>query len=241
MKKLFCLAASAAAMLFAQGAMAQVDLQVYYDFGKDRQYVSSTFEMFKADGLGDTFVFTDLYFADRAKGKAGLSGAANGAYFEIERGINFWGETALKDLSAHIEYDGSTWGAGILCLGAKYCLHDSDFSNQVTFYLMYDRHFGIGSADTPLKFTTVWGCAGLFGLEGLSFKGFMDVWGNNSVFADGSSASWSLLAEPQLWYNLGRQFGVPQLNVGTEIELSYNFAGRKGLMCNPCLGVKWDF
>ena len=29
--------------------------------------------------------------------------------------------------------------------------------------------------------------------------------------------------------------------VGTEVELSYNFAGNKGFMCNPCAGLRWTF
>lgn len=43
-------------------AKAQADFQLYYDFGSDRQYVSTTFELFKADQYGDTFIFVDHYF-----------------------------------------------------------------------------------------------------------------------------------------------------------------------------------
>lgn len=30
-----------------------------------------------------------------------------------------------------------------------------------------------------------------------------------------------MISEPQLWYNVGRWFGCPNLNIGTEIEFSY--------------------
>ena len=169
-----------------------------------------------------------------------MASAINGSYFEIERGINFWQDSDLKDLSGHVEYDGSTWGAGIWCFGAKYFLHSKDYSKTFTLALMYDLHMGVGSADIPIKFSGVWGLNDLFGLKGLVFKGFIDVWGNNSTFLDGSSAKFSILTEPQLWFNLGGLFDN-HLDVGGEVELSYNFAGNKGFMCNPCAGFRWTF
>ena len=223
-----------AAFACCQMAQAQ-NVQVFYDFGKDRQHVTTTFEMFKADKFGDTFWFIDHDFVTAGQFKSGLASAYNGTYFEIERGINFWQDSSLKDLSAHIEYDGSSWGAGILCLGAKYFFHNADFSNTLTLYLMYDQHFGVGSADIPVKFSAVWGMSNLFGVNGLTFKGFADVWGNNSTYG-----KFSVLTEPQLWMNLGKAFDG-HLDLGTEIELSYNFAGNKGFMCNPCAGLRWTF
>ena len=35
--------------------------------------------------------------------------------------------------------------------------------------------------------------------------------------------------------------GVDNLHLGGEVELSLNFAGNYGFMCNPCLGAKWIF
>jgi len=236
-KKLFL--AAVAVLAFAQGAKAQTNLQMFYDFGKDRQYITTTFEMFKADKFGDTFWFIDHNFANAAQRKLGNASAFNGTYFEIERGLNFWQDSALKDLSAHIEYDGSSWGAGILCFGVKYFMHSVDFNNTLTLYLMYDQHIGVGSADIPVKFSAVWGMNNLFGVNGLTFKGFMDVWGNNSVFATGNT-KFSVLAEPQIWMNLGSLFDS-HLDLGGEVELSYNFAGNKGFMCNPCAGLRWTF
>ena len=233
------LAVAVATFAFAQLAKAQ-NVQVFYDFGKDRQYITTTFEMFKTDKFGDTFWFIDHNYATSAQRQNGVASAVNGTYFEIERGLNFWQDSSLKDLSAHIEYDGSSWGAGILCLGAKYFFHSADYNNTLTLYLMYDQHIGVGSADIPVKFSAVWGLGNLFGVNGLTFKGFLDVWGNNSLFADGSTAKVSVLTEPQLWMNLGKFFDC-HLDLGTEIELSYNFAGNKGFMVNPCAGLRWTF
>ena len=236
-----------AAVGFGFMANAQVNLQTFYDFGKDRQYLTTTFEMFKPDKFGDTFFFIDHYynpfnknFSQKDADGNRLGGAVNGSYFEIERGLNFWQETSLKDLSAHIEYDGSTWGAGIWCFGAKYFLHSEDFANTLSLYLMYDLHVGVGEADIPLKFSAVWGCNDLFGVSGLTFKGFCDLWGNNSYWGENDETKFSFLTEPQLWFNLGSAFDN-HLDIGTEIELSCNFAGNKGFMCNPCLGLRWSF
>lgn len=239
MLKKTIIAAAVAALAMAQVAKAQ-NIQVFWDFGKDRSYVSTTFEMYKPDKFGDTFWFIDHYFSDRTQYKAGLAGATGGSYFEIERGLNFWQDTALKDLSAHIEYDGSTWGWGIACFGAKYCFHSEDYSKTLTLYLMYDLHLGTSSADVPVKFSAVWGLNNLFGLKWLSFKGFLDAWGNNSQFISGNSAKLSILTEPQIWFNLGSVFDY-HLDLGTEIELSYNFAGHEGFMVNPCAGLRWTF
>ncbi|MBQ2103002.1 MAG: DUF5020 family protein [Bacteroidales bacterium] len=240
MLKKAILAVAFATLALGQWAQAQ-NLQTFYDFGRGRNYITTTFEMFKADKFGDTFWFIDHYFADKYQ-RPLVASAANGSYFEIERGINFWQDSSLKDLSAHIEYDGSTWGAGIFCFGAKYFLHSADFSKTFTLALMYDQHIGVGSASIPIKFSGVWGLNNLFGVNGLVFKGFIDIWGNDTVWdlAGTDVTKFSILTEPQLWFNLGSIFDN-HLDVGTEIELSYNFAGHRGFMCNPCAGLRWSF
>ena len=40
---------------------------------------------------------------------------------------------------------------------------------------------------------------------------------------------------------IGQHFGVDNLNIGTEVELSYNFGTGKGFFVRPCLGTKWVF
>ena len=235
-----------AALMFGHKAEAQTNLQTFYDLG--RGYATTTIEGFYGDNWGDTFFFFDHYYSTKDDRDAtGAASAINGSYFEIERGLNFWQNSSLKDLSAMIEYDGATWGAGIFCFGAKYFLHSADFKNTYTLALLYDKHIGFGSADTPIKFSGVWGMQDLFGISGLRFSGFIDIWGNNQVCVDKNNAlnventKFSILSEPQLWYNIGKAIGVDNLNIGGEVELSYNFAGNLGFMCNPCIGAKWIF
>ena len=249
MRKLFV--AAFAVFALALGAKAQTNLQMFYDLG--RGYATTTFEGFYADNWGDTFFFLDHYYAtaeDRSDSHPihpGAGSAINGSYFEIERNLNFWKDTKLADLSLHVEYDGATWGAGVACVGLNYFLHSSDFKNIFNVAVMYDQHIGYGSASVPVKFTGVWGMQDIFGVEGLRFSGFIDVWGNDSVFANADDPAnpyetkLSILSEPQIWYNVGKFIGVDNLHLGGEVELSLNFAGNYGFMCNPCLGCKWIF
>ena len=246
MSKKFFIAVAVAALSLAQGAKAQ-NLQVFYDFGEGRNYVTTTFEMYKADKWGDTFWFIDHYYNSTDgtyKSAVTNSGPANGSYFEIERGINFWQDTELKDLSAHVEYDGLITGGGFnmgtWCVGVKYFLHSEDFSKMLTLYAMYERFNGsrISSADVPVKFSAVWSINDVLGVKGLVFKGFADFWGNNQYFG-ADRAEWSFLTEPQIWYNLGEVFDS-HLDVGGEIEISNNFIA-KGFKVNPCAGIRWTF
>ena len=233
------IAAAIAALAFSFVAKAQTNVQTFYDFGKDRQYVTTTFEMFKGDKFGDTFFFIDHYYTTKDQ-RPDVGSAINGSYFEIERGLNFWQESSLKDLSAHLEYDGTTWGQGTWCFGAKYFLHSQDFSNMLTLYAMHETFRGFGEADIPVKFTAVWSMANLFGVKGLTFKGFADLWGNNTIWLGAEPTKWTFLTEPQLWMNLGSLFDG-HLDIGGEVEISCNFAGNRGLMVNPCAGLRWAF
>lgn len=237
MKKISCVLATIAALCFSQVAEAQTNVQMFYDFGKERSYVTATLEGFYTDKGGDTFFFSDFYFSNQKN----VYGASNGVYFEVERGLNFWHDSALKDFSAHIEYDGATWGASMACIGAKYQFHNDDFSRFFTIYLMYDFMFG-QEASVPLKVSGVWAVNNLFGAKWLTFKGFFDFWGLDNqwgpsdINSGSADTKWTFLAEPQLWFKVAEH-----LDLGTEIECSVNFAGHKGFMCNPCIGARWTF
>jgi len=244
MKTKFVFAAAVAALALSANANAQTNLQMFYDAG--RGYATTTFEMFKGDNWGNTFFFIDHYYAtadDREN--LGAGSAINGSYFEIERCLNFWQNTKLGNLSLQVEYDGATWGAGVGCVGLNYFMHSKDFKNTWNIALLTFKNIGYGSATTPVKLSGVWGNQDIFGVAGLRFSGFFDLWGNDSTFIHSdlttSETKVSFLSEPQLWYNVGRFFNCENLNVGGEVELSYNFAGHEGFMCNPAVGIKWIF
>lgn len=238
------LAAAFAVLFFAQGAKAQTNLQTFYDFS--REHFTTTLEGYYGDKWGDTFFFVDYDYNDKIDDKnVGVSGS----YFEIARGLNFWQDSALKDFSLHVEYNG---GVGFhsqnFLFGFNYLLHNSDFSNTFTLELMYKTFNNGCSSDLPLQFTFVWGMQDIFGIDGLRFSGFADIWGENTNFWYGDSnplaaapGKFTFISEPQLWYRIGDAFGCENFHIGTEVELSYNFAGCSGFYCRPCLGAKWVF
>ncbi len=225
-------------------AKAQTNFQVFYDFG--RKHVTTTLEGFHQDNWGNTFFFIDYDYNNKDGNKV-IS--PNNTYFEIARCLNFWQNSALGALSVQVEYNGGfgTWGnlfgiAGedygafpvnnAFLFGVDYFLHSKDFKNTLNLKLLYKHFIGLTSK-VPVQFTAVWGLQDLFTLKGVRFSGFVDFWceGNNLV----------ILSEPQLWYCIGGLFGCPNLNIGGEVELSYNFAGMDGFHVLPCLGAKWVF
>ena len=237
---------------------AGTNLQFFYDFGSEgtacanqrTNRLTATLELFYPDPWGNTFAFVDFDFginaADRHK-------APFMAYTEIARCLNFWQNSAVKDLSIQIEYNGGlglylhpdgTRGIALhhaALAGLNYCLHTADYKNVFNLELLYkyiaDPLNGNGIDNkVPLQFTFVWKCEDFCTAPGLTFCGFADIWGQKMDYGQ----SFIFISEPQLWYCVGQWFKCPNLHIGTEIEFSYNFAGR-GFMCNPCLGIKWNF
>ena len=229
-KKFFI--AAFALLALATTANAQTNFQTFYDFG--RKHFTTTMEGFHMDNWGNTFFFIDYDYNYR-EGNTVVS--PNNTYFEIARCLNFWGDTKLAPLSLQLEYNGG-FGTGefmeyvfpvnsAFLVGADYFMHSGDFKNTLNLKLLFKKFVHLGS-NVPLQFTAVWGCQDLFGLGGLRFSGFADLWceGSHPVF----------LSEPQIWYQIFDHF-----NVGGEVELSYNFAGMAGFHCLPCIGTKWVF
>lgn len=237
-----------AALFFAAGAAkAQTNMQLFYDFGSDRKFVTMTLEMFKADKWGSSYFFVDHDF-NYDQHVAGPNLAPGGSYLEISRCLNFWQNTPLKALSLHVEYDGgitksypinSAW-----LFGVDWFLHDADFKNTLNLKALY-KTIRKTDSDVPMQFTAVWTCKDIFGLKGFIFDGFADFWWEDHACAksDGSFVEKKtvFLTEPQLWYNVGSLFGCENLNIGTEIELTNNFGSTSGFKCRSCLGVKWNF
>ncbi len=246
LKHLIAVAFATAA--FAQGAMAQTNLQTFYDFGKNRGHFTTTLEGFYGDNWGNTFFFIDYDY--NLRDADDNVQAPSGSYMEIARCLNFWQETAVAPFSLQVEYNGLVGVNQNFLFGVDYFVHNADFSNTFNFKLLGKTFSRGAKSDLPLQFTFVWGMQDIFGVQGLRFNGFADVWGENVVnfaecnWADPDSVKerkFVFISEPQLWYNVGQHFGCPNLHVGTEIELSCNFAGYDGFKVRPCLGTKWVF
>ncbi|MCR5561561.1 MAG: DUF5020 family protein [Bacteroidales bacterium] len=249
-KKLFF--AAFAAVAIAQGAMAQTNIQLFYDFGKDRKQVTGTIEGFHVDNWGNTFFFADFDAKHDANVPTGTK-APTGTYLEIARCLNFWQDTNMGLVSLQVEYNGGVYrGYHIphaLLVGADVFLHSQDFSNTYNFKLLYKKIAGV-SSKIPVQFTFVWGMQDIFDIKGLRFSGFADFWfEDHTLFCDETgtpyatpqSSPYVFISEPQLWYNVGQFIGVPNFHLGGEVELSYDFGSTKGFWARPCLGAKWVF
>ena len=130
MSKKTILAVAVATLAFGQLAKAQTNIQVFYDFGKDRKHVTTTIEGFYNDNWGNTFFFVDHDFNNRIDNRI-IS--PNGTYMEIARCLNFWQNTKLGGLSAHVEYNGGIYNKysinNAVLAGLDYFFHSKDFKN----------------------------------------------------------------------------------------------------------------
>ncbi len=236
-------------------AKAQTNIQVFYDFGKDRKHVTTTVEGFYNDNWGNTFFFVDHDFNNRIDGRLF---SPNGTYMEIARCLNFWQNTVMGGLSAHVEYNGGIYSKyainNAVLAGLDYFFHSKDYRNTLNLKVLYKwidyRDNPAFKSNVPMQFTVVWGLRDLFGAKGLTFSGFADFWWQDHMLytdAKGNALATPelshvvFISEPQLWYAVGQWFGVPQLNIGGELELSFDFGSAKGFWARPCLGVKWAF
>ncbi|MFV0554767.1 MAG: DUF5020 family protein [Mangrovibacterium sp.] len=223
-----------AILAFSVSAYAQ-SIQTHYDFGENRQCATTTVEMFRPDKLGSTFFFIDMNYNE-----GDMKGVTN-AYWEIARAFNL---KKGSSLAAHVEYDGGFFrvdgGYGLpinsAFLGGLENTWGWDNFNK-TFTLQALFKTIQGKNDASFQLTAVWNtlwCDGKF-----SFNGFMDFWKEDNEAMTGEATEYVWLTEPQLWYNF--QNGLKGFSLGTEIEMSANFSGNKGFMCNPTIAMKYAF
>lgn len=236
MKKILFLAM----MLVGFGLGKAQNVQMHYDFGKDRQMITTTIEMFRPDKWGSTFFFSDLDYGSKASGVDGISLA----YWEIARSFKVSANSAFEP---RIEYNGG-FGRGEFSVGetvnqyhysinsaflagGQYTWNNEDFSRVFTLQANYkyikDVH------DASFQLTAVWGLHFLD--RKVSFTGFADFWREEQLL-ENENTDFVFLAEPQLWYNATQNFSI-----GTEIEVGSNFGGSKGVVVNPTIGAKWTF
>ena len=223
------------------------DSDYYYTFAK---VIDTRTLMIEKETKGfEIGVYMDIFPVDYVTDN--LIVGPHGTYFEIARCLNFWQESAVAPLSLQLEYNGGVYSEyainNAFLLGLDYFVHSADFNNTFNFKLLY-KHIVRADQKVPLQFTFVWGFQDLFGLKGLRFSGFADFWWEDHLlFKDHygkilpALSHTVFLTEPQLWYSVGQFFGCPNLNIGGEVELSYDFGSAKGFWCRPCAGLKWVF
>ncbi len=230
MKKVVFL--TVALIVFSVVAKSQ-NVQLHYDFGKDRKMLTSTVEMFKPDDWGSTFFFVDMNYGEKNKG----GGNIVQTYWEIARSFKVKKDCAFEP---RIEYNGGLdkkFSIGNAWLaGAQYTFNNEDFSKVLTLQANYK--YIPDSETSTFQITGVWGLHFLD--RKLSITGFFDFWKEKHTVWDDNGkpkdADFVFLSEPQIWYKVFKN-----LSLGGEIEISSNFAGNDGFMANPTLGAKWEF
>jgi len=219
------------------------NFQLHYDFGKPenakaRDYFVSTFEFFRPDTLGYTFLFVDFEYNAKSPSKGVSSG-----YFEISRKFYmpwFRHSKAFRQLGFHIEYDGGsaittndtvTYGFNLAkswLTGFGYPVRIGKFTLNSMFLYKYSP-----DASSPdFQITFAW-CQMLF-RNRVTLSGFFDFW-----TADNKSKGKKIIVygEPQIWYNTRQK-----LSIGSEFKISKNFfPGSKRVEVFPTIGVKYTF
>ena len=218
------------------------NIQVHYDFGRhlysseqsDRQKLTVTYETFKADKLGSWFYFVDIDLRNNG---------ASGAYTEVSREFNLGSKSPF---AAHMEFNGglNLYGSfqNAILVGPAYNGHSADYSKTWSVQLLYKQCLKgkDNKALAGVQLTGVWGIN--FGGGKWTFSGYADFWTGYIPKWDANGQKKGLLiqSEPQLWYNITKNFSV-----GTEFEISNNFIyptceTTKTFYFNPTLGVKFN-
>lgn len=218
-------------ILLGISMMSAQNVQLHYDFGghiydgqAGRPKLTSTVEMFKPDSWGSTFFFVDMDYADNAVASA---------YWEIARELQFW----KAPVSVHVEYNGGINYINDSFLGgATYSYNNSNFTKGFTVSALY-KYICKNASPHNFQLTGTWYLN--FAKGKCSFTGFADFWREKTPVGN-----FIFLTEPQFWVNLNAFKGVNdkfKLSVGTEWEVSSDFAVKDGWYWNPTLALKWTF
>lgn len=221
--------------LISMGLFAQ-NLQLHYDFRnalhsqyESNNFLTSTFEMFKPDKWGSTFLFVDFNY-NQDRGNIGL------AYWEIARDIKI----STSPIMAHIEYNGGVGNAestGFSIANAYLVGPSYTFSHKKTnigTYLVY-KYIAFEKTSHDVQWTLTW--FSLLFNNKVTLAGFFDVWTeDNQPWSGNTGKKTIFITEPQIWYNV-----TSCLSFGSEVEISNNFHLSNKVYVCPTIAGKWTF
>ena len=195
------------------------NVQVLYDFGKDKNHITTTFEHFNVDKWGTNFYFVDVEFN-------GQDNNVSLAYIKAMRTLKFWD----SPFSIHLGYDGgllhtehfSTYINNAYMIGGDYTYMSKDYSKTLSLKAMYKTIHGIDNSTFQLS--AIWVLNYLS--NKITVSGFTHYWKENSTHI--------VYSEPQFWYN-----ATKHLSLGGEVKVGYNF-NNSGLVFTPSAGIKWN-
>lgn len=224
------------------------NFQVHYDFGAGRNYVTTTFEMFKPDKIGNTYIFVDIDYNFKAKTSVTNGTYSNPglAYTEVARCFSL---SKKVPISVQLEYNGGLFvvdssGLSInnaFLLGFDYFLHSEDYTRTYNLKALYK--YIMGKEPASFQLTAVWSIS--WWKNRFTFAGFADFWyERNTNIYDArarlldtpSKSRFVFITEPQIWWNIR-----PCIAIGSEIEMSVNFSSVKGFKCCPTVAAKYTF
>lgn len=230
-------------LMFCTFSLQSQNLQLHFDprssiHGKESfqsDYMTATFEMFKPDQWGSTFMFVDIDF-NLSKGNAGM------IYAEFSRKFNI-NDFPLMPL---IEYNG---GLGVFEVDDNDVGGGYSIPNAYLVGISYPFQLGNVFMDTyvaykynafketshDVQWTVIW--TGNFASDKLTVCGFADLWTENKSQMNANSEKKVIfLSEPQVWYNATSNFSL-----GSEVKISSNFIQNSEVYICPTLAVKWNF
>lgn len=214
------------------------NVQLHYDFGsvlydqldkEKRPDLTSTVEMFKPDKWGSTFFFIDMDYS---------SNGVEQAYWEISRELRLW----KAPVALHVEYNGGlNYINNAYLVGVAYNWNSEDLQRGWALQALYKY---IEHNDRPNNFqlTATWYLH--FSKGKFSFNGYADFWKEKHTDIDGNDHGYTFMSEPQFWMNFNKFKGIDpdfNLSLGTEWELTQNFALKNGFYCIPTIALKWTF
>lgn len=197
-----------------------------------KNYFTATFEMFKPDKWGSTFMFVDLDF-NQSRGNIGTM------YLEIARDLKL----GKSPIMAHVEFNGGVGNAqnfgfsiaNAYMAGVSYATNIKGVN--LGTYLVY-KYNAFERVSNDIQWTVTWGTNILN--NKVTISGFLDLWTedkNTKHGVDRDGKKVILLTEPQFWYNVSSN-----LALGTEIEISNNFiTNANKVIVNPTIAAKWNF
>ena len=217
------------------GISAQ-NIQLHYDLGRSlyselntRPELTTTVEMFKPDPWGSTFFFVDMDYS---------AGKVASAYWEIARELKFW----KAPFSLHVEYNGGiNYVPNSYLGGLTYTWNNKNFSKGFSLTGMY-KYIHHNPQPHNFQLTGTWYIHFLQGK--CSFTGFVDFWREKHADINGNNHNFVFMTEPQFWVNLNKFKHVNEkfnLSIGTEWEITNNFAVLDGFYVIPTLAMKWSF
>lgn len=160
------------------------------------------------------------------------------AYWEISRELKFW----KAPVSAHVEYNGGlNYINNAFLAGPSYNWNNADFSRVFGVQVLY-KYIQKNAKPHNFQLTGTWTMH--FCDQKYTFSGFVDFWREKHTDVHGNNHDFIFISEPQFWVNLNKFKHVNDdlnLSVGTEWELSTNFATRNGFYYIPTLAMKWSF